>query len=95
MLEKGQCRAYTGRNPACICPFSILIGARMTLSIRKFQGGKEYKKFLQGKSLTRKESMLVHCYECMGGYDEGKQDCQGKSCPLYSYYPYKNELAGL
>jgi hypothetical protein len=67
----------------------------MTLSIRKFQGGKEYKKFLQGKSLTRKESMLAHCYECMGGYDEGKQDCQGKSCPLYSYYPYKNELAGL
>ena len=67
----------------------------MSLSIRKFQGGKQYKKFLHGKPLTRKEAMLAHCYECMGGYDQGKQDCQGKSCPLYNYYPYKDFLAGL
>lgn len=66
----------------------------MTLSIRKFQGGKEYKKFLDGKKLTRKEAMLAHCYERMGGYDEGKQDCLGKPCLLYQYYPYKNVLEG-
>lgn len=75
--------------PLCWCPVSFLIGAKMTLSIRKLQGGKEYKKFLNGKKLTRREAMLAHCYECMGGYEEGKQDCLGKSCPLYQYYPYK------
>ncbi len=64
------------------------------LPIRRFQGGKEYKKFMQGKKLTRKEAMLAHCYECMGGYDEGKQDCLGKFCLLYRYYPYKNGLGG-
>ena len=64
-------------------PFLFLAGAKLTLSIRKFQGGKEYKKFLDGKPVTRKEAMLAHCYECMGGFDEGKQDCMGKSCPMY------------
>jgi len=48
-----------------------------------------YKIAWAAKPLTRKEAMLAHCYECMGGYDEGKQDCLGKSCPLYRYYPYK------
>jgi hypothetical protein len=65
----------------------------MNLSIRKLQGGKEYKKFLDRKFLTRKEAMLAQCYQCMGSYDEGKQDCLGKSCPLYQYYPYR-VLAG-
>jgi hypothetical protein len=65
----------------------------MSLPIRKLQGGKEYKKFLDGEFLTRKEAMLAHCYECMCGYEEGKQDCLGKSCPMYQYYPYKG-LAG-
>lgn len=65
----------------------------MTLSIRKLQGGKEYKKFLDGKRLTRKEAMLANCYECMGGHENGKQDCLGKSCPMYQYYPYKDLLA--
>jgi hypothetical protein len=63
----------------------------MTLPIRKFQGTKEYKKFLNGKPLTRKESMLAFCYQCMGAYDEGKQDCLGKSCPMYQYFPYKDD----
>ena len=39
----------------------------MSLTIRKFQVGQVYKKFLDGKKLTRKEAMLAHCYECMGG----------------------------
>ena len=64
----------------------------MKLTIRKLQGGNEYKKFLNGKKLTRKEAMLANCYECMG-YEDGKQDCLGKSCPLYQYYPYR-VLAG-
>ena len=65
----------------------------MNLTIRKLQGGREYKKFLDGKRLTRKEAMLANCYQCMGGYEGGKQDCLGESCPLYQYYPYKDSLA--
>jgi hypothetical protein len=65
----------------------------MALQIRKLQGGKEYKKVLDGKKLIRKETMLAHCYECMDGYDEGKQDYLSKSCSMYQYYPYKKVLA--
>ena len=39
----------------------------MKLQIKRFQGGKEYKKFMDDKELTRKEAMLAHCYECMAG----------------------------
>jgi hypothetical protein len=62
---------------------------RMNLTIRKLQGGTEYKKFLDGKKLTRKEAMLAHCYQCMGGFEGGKQDCLGRSCPMHQYYPYR------
>ena len=70
--------------------FSFIGRMKLTLTIRKFQGGKEYKKFLDGKKLTRKEAMLAHCYEFMGGFDEGRQDCMCKSRPMYRLYPYND-----
>jgi hypothetical protein len=39
-----------------MCTF-LFQGAQLTLSIRKFQGGKEYKKFLDSKPLTRKKAI--------------------------------------
>jgi hypothetical protein len=75
----------------CHAHFSFL-GSEIDTFHQKISGGKEYKKFLDGKKLTRKEAMLAHCYECMGGFEEGKQDCQGKSCPLYQFYPYQKVL---
>ena len=55
-----------------------------------FQGQRPYEDHNNGKKITRKEAMLAKCYECMGYYQDGKQDCMGKSCPLYQFYPYKN-----
>lgn len=52
------------------------------------KGQKEFEKFKSGGNLTRKQSMLAHCYEC-NGYEESNVDCQGKSCPLYQYFVYK------
>ena len=54
------------------------------------QGQRPYKDHIDGKTITRKEAMLAKRYECMGFYQDGKQDCKGKSCPLYQFYPYKN-----
>ena len=54
------------------------------------QGQRPYKDHIDGKTITRKEAMLAKCYECMGFYQDGKQDCKGKSFPLYQFYPYKN-----
>ncbi len=50
------------------------------------KGAKEFKKFQDGKPLTRKESLLAQCYEC-NGYEA--QDCLGNSCPLYQWSPYR------
>ena len=43
----------------CIMRTFHFQGTKLTLSIRKFQGGKEYKKFLDGNPLTRKEAMFT------------------------------------
>jgi hypothetical protein len=54
----------------------------------QIKGQKEYVKWLKGKKLTRKESMLANCYLC-NGLEESRVDCKGKgSCPLYQYHPY-------
>jgi len=55
----------------------------------QIKGAKEYRKFKQGKSLTRKEAILAMCYQC-NGKEESHVDCQGYSCPLYQYSPYHN-----
>lgn len=51
-------------------------------------GERQYKKFLRGQKLTRKEAMLAMCYVC-NGENESRVDCQGYSCPLYQYAPYR------
>ena len=50
------------------------------------KGAKEFKKFKEGKSLTRKQAILANCYEC-NGYEA--EDCLGLSCALYEYHPYR------
>lgn len=58
-----------------------------------FKGQKEYERFKNGKKLTYRQALLAHCYECMGFYQDKKQDCFGYSCPCYQYYPYRHKKA--
>jgi len=53
------------------------------------KGRKELAKADRGESLTRGEAILAKCYECMGGYDDGRVDCLVSTCPLYQYMPYR------
>lgn len=58
---------------------------------KRVRGAKEYKKFADGKRITRGEAMKAMCYDCLGG--EGmREDCQGTMCPLYPYYPTKYKI---
>lgn len=55
------------------------------------KGQLEYKKWREGKLLTRKEAILAQCYVC-NGEEEGGVDCLGKeSCPLYQFFPYRGK----
>ena len=52
-------------------------------------GRKEYIRFLQGKKITRNEAIAAHCYECMGHYVDGREDCTIGTCSLYPFSPSK------
>ncbi len=52
------------------------------------KGQREYKKFEEGKPLSRKQAILAQCGICNGFEDE---DCLGMSCPLYQWSPYNKK----
>jgi hypothetical protein len=57
------------------------------------KGFYQFRRFLNGETLSRKDVILAHCFMC--GLQDGPEDCLGtKSCPLYQYFPYrgKNKL---
>lgn len=56
----------------------------------KARGASELKKHLSGSRLTARQAIKACCYECMGGYSDGKMDCNIPECPLYPFFPYKN-----
>jgi len=44
---------------------------------------------------TRKECQEAACWECLGFYSDGKQDCENTRCPNYSYMPYRKKQPDL
>lgn len=58
------------------------------------KGKLEYKKFLDGEKLTRKQAILAQCYVC-NGEEEGGEDCLGCSCPLYQYFSYREKKSSI
>lgn len=58
---------------------------------KQYRGRKEFIAHLEGKSLSKAQAILAACYECMGWYMDGVEDCQMKSCPLHPYMPYNKD----
>ncbi len=54
------------------------------------KGRPELVKHAKGLRLTRKQSMLAKCYDCMGYYSDGVRDCEMPECPLYPYHSYNS-----
>ncbi len=52
------------------------------------RGRRELAKHFKGGKLTRKEAVLAKCYDCCCGYEDGKEDCKVKGCPLHPYMPF-------
>jgi hypothetical protein len=63
----------------------------LTVGGLKAQGGKELKAHHEEKRLTNRQRILAKCYECQGGYADGKGDCGIARCPLYPLMPYKGK----
>jgi len=52
-------------------------------------GKKELLRYLSGEKITLAQMIKAKCYECMGTYADGKNDCEMKDCPLYARMPYR------
>lgn len=60
-------------------------------AIKLAKGKKELQRYvLEDKVLTQRQAILAHCYDCMGGYSDGKYSCGISTCPLSPWMPYKN-----
>lgn len=53
------------------------------------KGRNEFEKHLKGEKLNKSQAIQAKCYECMGGYADGKGDCKISNCPLYPWMFYK------
>ena len=54
------------------------------------RGKNEYLNYMEtGRKLSHKQAILANCFQCMGFYMDGKNDCEIPDCPLYSYMPYR------
>jgi hypothetical protein len=54
------------------------------------KGKNEYLNHMEhGIKLSPKQAILANCYQCLGFYIDGKNDCEIPDCPLYSYMPYR------
>ena len=53
------------------------------------KGITELKKHFSGQRLRASEALKAKCYDCMGGYKDGKHDCGVPDCSLYPQMPYR------
>ena len=56
---------------------------------KKAQGRTELLNYLSGKKLTKAQAIKAYCYDCMGFYADGRQDCEMPTCPLYPFMPFR------
>jgi len=47
-------------------------------------------KYSKGGTLTQRQAIHANCYDCMGGYSDGKHSCRIPSCALFPWMPYKD-----
>jgi len=52
------------------------------------KGKKELLAHLDRQILTAKQAIYAKCYDCLGYYADGKNDCAMPNCSLYPFMPY-------
>ena len=55
------------------------------------RGRNELLKYLNGESLTARQSCVAKCYDCMGYGAAGRVDCKIDTCVLYPFMPYSSK----
>ena len=55
-------------------------------------GKQQFIDLCYGDVLQASEMIRAYCYDCMGFFADGIDDCKNPVCPLYSKMPYSNVL---
>lgn len=45
-----------------------------------------------GKKVSAHQAIKAHCYDCLGYYADGVDDCKNDMCALYSFMPYSPKV---
>jgi hypothetical protein len=56
------------------------------------KGKNELIKHLEGGKLSRTQAMKAKCYDCMGYFIDGRQDCKIPNCPMFNYRSNKDKV---
>jgi len=59
---------------------------------KKGQGGRELFRHEAGERLTKNQMCKAKCYDCCGGFVDGRIDCLIPECPLYPQMPYRDKV---
>jgi len=70
------------------------MATEVTITGKTAKGREEIKKYLAGGKLTQRQAILGKCYDCCGGYADGKVDCGIPDCTLYPYMPFGKAWKG-
>jgi Zn-finger protein len=54
------------------------------------KGKKELLAHLYDERLTARQAIAAKCYDCMGYFADGRQDCKMPHCPLYPWMAYRD-----
>ena len=55
------------------------------------RGKKELIAHLKGEKIKRSAAMRAQCYQCMGYFTDGREECIIETCPMYEYRSFKHK----
>jgi hypothetical protein len=57
---------------------------------KEAKGRRELIRHFYGERNTIRQMVLAKCYDCMGYFSDGKDDCGMELCPLYPIMAYRS-----
>jgi len=64
-------------------------------SSSKSSGQRHMLAHAEGRTITLGQAVKAKCFECCGGYPDGRLDCRIPGCPIYPWMPYRARIKSL
>jgi hypothetical protein len=71
-----------------MCEGKVMDILHMAKCGMKSQGKRLMLKHLNNERLSASQAIKAKCFDCCGGFADGRQPCKISSCPLIKWYPF-------